>query len=252
MIFNKPLLRFCVVCLIACQLWSCSSTPAKPEAATASANSQDGAPASPENSTAEKVDATKKIVLPANILPAGPVTPNPYLQTTSKISEQINASFRDAVAAIQAKNWDHAEKVLKPIAEKNPQLSGVHLNLGIVYRGKGDNESAAAAFNRAITANAKNVDAYNQLAVLKREAGDFSAAESLYIKSLAVWPFFPEGHKNLAILYDLYFNKPEQALPHYQAYQQLLPAADKQVDSWVADLERRMNSGKNTDKSEAK
>jgi hypothetical protein len=50
----------------------------------------------------------------------------------------------------------------------------------------------------------------------------------------------------------LYLGKPEQALPHYQAYQQLLPAPDKQVDSWVADLQRRLNAAKASDKVEPK
>jgi Flp pilus assembly protein TadD len=197
--------------------------------------------------------ATKpKVDIPTSVLPAGPVTSNPYLQNPQKLNEQVEINFHDAVASMQQKNWDHAEAVLKQLAEKNPKLSGVYLNLGIVYRNKGDSEKAAAEFNRAITANAKNVDAYNQLAVLKREAGDFAGAESLYQKALVIWPFYPEGHKNIAILYDLYLSKPEQALPHYQAYQQLLAAPDKQVDSWIADLQRRLNSGKAPEKTEAK
>jgi Flp pilus assembly protein TadD len=205
-----------------------------------------------ETNAEKPAPAIAKAVIPANVLPAGPATPNPYLQNPQKFSEQVDINFHTAVASMQQKNWDHAEAVLKQLAEKNPKLSGVYLNLGIVYRNKGDTEKAAAEFNRAINANMKNVEAYNQLAVLKREAGDFSGAESLYQKALTIWPFYPEGHKNIAILYDLYLGKPEQALPHYQAYQQLLPAPDKQVDSWVADLQRRLNSGKAPEKAEAK
>ena len=125
-------------------------------------------------------------------------------------------------------------------------------NVSIFGIGPGVEQKAVEAFDRAIKANMKNVDAYNQLAVLKREAGDFAAAESLYQKALGIWQFYPEGHKNIAILYDLYLGKPEQALPHYQAYQQLLSAPDKQVDSWIADVQRRLNVGKASDKAEAK
>lgn len=176
----------------------------------------------------------------SSVLPVGPRTPNPYSQNVQKYSEQVEVNFQDAANAIQQKNWTRAETVLTSLAEKNPQLSGVHLNLGIVYKAKGDSEKAVAEFNRAITANSRNVEAYNHLAVLKREAGDFAAAESLYQKALNIWPFYPDGHKNLAILYDLYLGKPEQALPHYLAYQQLLPAPDKQLDSWIAELQRRL------------
>jgi len=190
-------------------------------------------------------------LIASGVLPAGPATPNPYLQNPQKFSEQVEINFYDAVASMRQKNWNHAETVLKQLSDKNPKLSGVYLNLGIVYRNKGDTEKAAAEFNRAINANPRNVDAYNQLAVLKREAGDFSAAENLYKKSLQIWPFYPEGHKNIAILYDLYLGKSEQALPHYQAYQQLISAPDKQVESWIADLQRRLNDGKETGKVEA-
>ena len=225
--FNKPLLLWLVVMLA-----GCAANPDKPKKTAAEAAPKD------------LVNAASATTVSSSALPAGPVTPNPYLQNPQKFGEQIEVSFQDAVAAIQQKNWAHAEAVLVPLAEKNPALSGVQLNLGIVYRAKGDTEKAAAAFSRAIAANAKNVNAYNQLAVLKREAGDFAAAEALYQKALAVWPFYPEGHKNIAILYDLYLGKPETALPHYLAYQQLLGAPDKQLDSWIADLQRRLNGKK--------
>jgi tetratricopeptide (TPR) repeat protein len=244
---NKSLLTF--LCLLGV-LSACGSAPEKP-ADNAPIEKAVNTDAATEPSSAEK-SAVAKSEAPSSVLPAGPVTPNPYVLNPQKISEQVDINFRAAVVAMQQKNWDFAESTLKKLAEKNPKLSGVHLNLGIVYRNKGNAEQAAEQFNLAINANMKNVDAYNQLAVLKREAGDFAAAESLYQKALGVWPFYPEGHKNIAILYDLYLGKPEQALPHYQAYQQLLPAPDKQVDSWVADLQRRLNAGKASDKVEPK
>jgi tetratricopeptide (TPR) repeat protein len=244
--FNKPLLALLVGLTL---LSACGSNPDKPvadikiEQAKQSSNAAENTAPAPVKPRAD---------IPTSVLPAGPVTPNPYLQNPQKLNDQVQVNFYDAVSAMQQKNWDHAETVLKQLAEKNPKLSGVYLNLGILYRNKGEAEKAAAEFSQAINANPKNVDAYNQLAVLKREAGDFGAAESLYQKALAVWPFYPEGHKNIAILYDLYLSKPEQALPHYQAYQQLLAAPDKQVDSWVAELQRRLNSGKAAAPAEAK
>ena len=247
--FNNALLASFIILGV---LSACGSNPEKPSDTAAVSKTAPEKKAGEGEEASAAPAAKPKVDIPTSIMPAGPVTPNPYLQNPQKLNDQVQVSFHDAVAAMQQKNWDHAEAALKQLAEKNPKLSGVYLNLGIVYRNKGDKEKAAAEFNRAITANAKNVDAYNQLAVLKREAGDFAAAESLYQKALAVWPFYAEGHKNIAILYDLYLSKPEQALPHYQAYQQLLAAPDKQVDSWVADLQRRLNSGKAADKAEAK
>jgi tetratricopeptide (TPR) repeat protein len=240
--FNKRLL---VAALLLGLVSACSSTPEQPAHKKTSASERDAA-------TDSEKSAAPKVVVRSSALPPGSATPNPYLQNPQKLNDQVQVSFYDAVAAMQQKNWAAAEVALQALAEKNPKLSGVQLNLGIVYRNQGDSEKAAAAFTSAIAANLKNVDAYNQLAVLKREAGDFAAAESLYQKALGIWPFYPEGHKNLAILYDLYLGKPEQALPHYQAYQQLLPAADKQLDSWVADVQRRLNSAPASEKTEPK
>lgn len=246
--FIKPLFAF----LFAVNFLSgCSSAPEKlsyqkPIEKATSKSTEVKSDAGVEKSAAAKVE------IPSSVLPAGPATPNPYLQNPQKLSEQVDVNFRAAVLAMQQKNWDFAEATLKQLAEKNTKLSGIHLNLGIVYRNKGATEKAANEFNLAINTNMKNVDAYNQLAVLKREAGDFTTAETLYQKALGIWPFYPEGHKNIAILYDLYLGKPEQALPHYQAYQQLLSAPDKQVDSWIADVQRRLNAGKPGDKAEAK
>jgi len=249
--FNKLLL----ISFIIGSLCACSSTQKRsPEAEKPVEIKaiEKSSTADTNNKTEADASTAAKVAVVSTVLPAGPATPNPYLQNPQKFSEQVEINFRDAVSSMQQKNWDHAESVLLRLAEKNPKLSGVYLNLGIVYRNKGETEKAAEAFNRAINANIKNVDAYNQLAVLKREAGDFAAAETLYQKALAIWPFFPEGHKNIAILYDLYLGKPEQALPHYQAYQQLLPSPDKQVDSWLADLQRRLNKGNASEKTEAK
>jgi len=230
-------------CLISMVLHGCGSNPEKPESSQKTV----------EKTTSDEKQAPAKsnANIPASILPPGPATPNPYLQNPPKLNDQVQVAFDAAVAAMQQKKWDQAEVALKQLAEKNPKLSGIYLNLGIVYRNKGDATKAMAEFNRAITTNPKNLDAYNQLAVLKRESGDFSAAENLYQKALAVWPFYPEGHKNIAILYDLYLSKPEQALPHYLAYQQLLTTPDKQVDSWVAEIQRRLNAGKVTKATEA-
>jgi Flp pilus assembly protein TadD len=242
-------LRILAGLLVMLLLQRCASTPEK-----ATAEAERVAAAEKTSVTEKKTKYNKQnkgdevVAAPANatafVLPTGPATPNPYLQTKISVSAQVDNNFRAATTAMQQKNWPQAEKLLQALATTNPTLSGVQVNLGIVFRAKGDSVNAEAAFSRAITANPKNVDAYNQLAILKREAGDFAAAEMLYQKAIAVWPFHLDSHKNIAILYELYLGKPELALSHYQAYQQLLAVPDKQVDSWVADLQRRLNGAK--------
>lgn len=197
----------------------------------------------------------------SSALPAGPATPNPYYQVQPKVPEAAQVQFQAAVAAIEQKNWNSAEANLKAVAAAFPNLSGVWLNLGVVYHNKNAPADALDALKQAIKVNSLNVDAYSLLALVEREQGDFNSAQQHLEKSVSVWPFYAEGHKNLAILFDLYLNQPEKALPHYLAYQQLLKernlpaeakqAETKQTDSWVAEVQRRLNGGKKPEANKA-
>lgn len=175
-----------------------------------------------------------------SILPAGPVMPNPYLQNKPTVSRAAQQNFTDATRAMRNKQWAQAESLLQKVIAENSKLSGAYLNLGLVYRAQKEDKRAEQAFNNAIAANHTNLDAYNQLAILQREAGNFSGAEANYKKALSLWPFHAESYKNIAILYDLYMGRSAEALPHYEAYLQLLGGEDKQVTSWIADLQRRL------------
>lgn len=192
------------------------------------------------SSSPKKKSSAVAVVSGASILPAGAPTPNPYMQTKFSASRQATQNFTAAINAMRNKQWVQAETLLQKVIAENNSLSGAHLNLGLVYSAQGDAKRAEQSFANAIVANSNNLDAYNQLAILKREAGDFAAAETHYQKALSVWPFHPDSHKNIAILYDLYMGKSAEALPHYEAYQQLLGGEDKQAASWIADLQRRL------------
>lgn len=193
-----------------------------------------------KNKNADGEAASDVVTAGTSILPAGPATPNPYLQNKPSVSRQAQQNFTDATRAMRNKQWSLAESLLQKVIAENSKLSGAYLNLGLVYRAQKEDKRAEQAFNDAIAANHTNLDAYNQLAILQREAGNFSGAEANYQKALSLWPFHPESHKNIAILYDLYMGKSAEALPHYEAYLQLLGGEDKQATSWIADLQRRL------------
>ncbi len=176
----------------------------------------------------------------ASILPAGPATPNPYLQNKPSVSSAVAQQFANATRAMRNKQWQQAETLLQQIVAQNNKLSGAYLNLGLVYRAQNETRRAEEAFSNAITANHTNLDAYNQLAILQREQGRFSDAEVNYKKALSVWPYHAESHRNIGILYDLYLGKNAEALAHFEAYQQLRGDGDKQVIGWIADLQRRL------------
>jgi Flp pilus assembly protein TadD len=217
MTFIKPSLLLLIVMLL---LAACSSSPEKKS----------------RTKSGEETTAASG----ASILPPGPALPNPYLQSKTNVSRQVAQGFTDATRAMRNKQWTQAESLLQKIVTENSKLSGAYLNLGLVYRALNDDAKAEQAFNQAITANPNNLEAYNALAIFKREKGDFAAAQANYTKALSVWPWHPESHKNLAILYDLYMGKNQEALAHYEAYQQLVGESDKNINSWIADMQRRL------------
>jgi len=193
---------------------------------------------SPEKKSSKK-SRSNAVIVEGSILPAGPVTPNPYLQDIPSVNKTISSQFASAQNAMRNQQWSQAENLLLQIISANDKLSGAHLNLANVYAAQKEKDKAETSYEMAISVNTKNLDAYNQFAIYKREQGDFVGAENLYKQALNVWPFHAASHKNIAILYDLYMGKAEQALPHYEAYFQLA-GDDKQAASWIADLQRRL------------
>ncbi len=168
--------------------------------------------------------------------------PNPYLSRKVNVPRAAQTVFNQALIAIQNKNLKKAEVLLQELTVQYPSLSGPWLNLGIVYRDTQRLSQAGRAFRKAISANAYNLDAYNQLAVLKREQGDFSGAETLYLKALEIWPQHSDTHRNLGILYDLYLGQLDKALLHFETCQNLLDKPDQQIEGWIIDLKRRLQN----------
>lgn len=167
---------------------------------------------------------------------------NPYLQNAKQPSSAAQSRFSEVIAAIEAQDWSQAETLLLAFTERYPDLSGGYLNLGIVYRQQEKPQLAADYLQQAIDANPLNLNAYNELAILKREQGDFTAAEQLYGKALSVWPDHAASHYNMAILCELYLGDLSRARHHFGRYQQLMDTPDRKVSGWIKDLDRRIQA----------
>ncbi len=167
---------------------------------------------------------------------------NPYLLQEVSVPGAASALFRDALAAMQSQQWSRAENLFLQLNAQYPNLSGPYLNLGIVYRQLNKIEDAEKALAKAISVNELNIYALNQLALLKREQGDFKAAETLYLNALAIWPRHDSSHKNLGILYDMYMGDFDRAVEHFEVYQYLQAEPIRQVAGWIVDLKRRISN----------
>jgi tetratricopeptide (TPR) repeat protein len=186
-------------------------------------------------------DQVNGVVVEPEVIPT-----DPYLSGSSSANREQRALFKRALDAMEEQRWEEASLDLQSLLALNPLLSGAQLNLGIVYQHQKQFELAEESFEAAVAANDKNYRAYNQWAMLKRQQGEFREAERLYLQALAVWPYYADGHRNIAILYDLYLSKPALALEHFQRCQQLQKMEpgegieDRQLQGWIIELQRRL------------
>ena len=195
-------IRFVDVLLAACclALWGCQSAPKTPDGA---AQAQTGAP-------------------------------------LAEVDRKSIALFDQALDAIHAERYAEAEKLLKELTTRDPNLSGPWVNLGSVYVELGDEAAATAAYKKAVEVNPDSCAAYIELGVMARRSGDFLSAEANYLACTARVPNFREAYLNLGILYELYLGRLDDALKAYQTYQSLSDSPDRRVAGWVSDLQRRL------------
>jgi len=163
-------------------------------------------------------------------------------QPTPQISPEARQSYDEALKAMRDGDNDQAKKLLSSLSETYPNLSGPFTNLGLIYFREGKVDEAEAAFQQAIKVNPKSAVSYNHLGIINRGKGKFQEAKQDYEQALKINDGYAYAHLNLGILYDLYLGDLQKALDHYNQFQNLSPEKDKEVEKWIADLERRMKS----------
>lgn len=155
-----------------------------------------------------------------------------------EVPEAASKAYQKVLAAINNKKWDKAETLLIKLQSTYPELLSLQVITGWVHWQAGNAEKAEAQLEGLTKKKLYKPDAFVYLAVIYRQQGKFSKAESVYQKALKIWPGDPVLHKNLGILYELYLGQLENARASYRQAQEL-SFKDKQLDGWVKDLTRR-------------
>ena len=163
------------------------------------------------------------------------------------VDPQWRQAYEHALGLMQANHLPEAERELTALATRRPQLAGPYANLGILYFRAGRAQDAAKALECAITLNPRPAY-YNELGMVRRTEGRFDAAEQAYQRALELDADYAYAHLNLGILYDLYLQQPDRALPHYERYQALAPSDAGTVGKWIADLKRRTSQAADRNK----
>ncbi len=153
--------------------------------------------------------------------------------------------FEQATAVMASGDFVDAELRLKEFVLLYPDYPGAFVNLAIIHAHNGDDESTRAALDQALALDADYAPALNQLGMLLRRNGNFLEAEAAYLKAVTDSPDYALAHYNLGVLNELYLQRLETALQHFETYQTLV-GEDKQVEKWIADLRRRVAANQRT------
>ena len=153
--------------------------------------------------------------------------------------------YEQAAASMAAGDFLDAELRFKEFLLQYPQYPGAHVNLAIIHANNDNYEAAETALVAALALNPDYPAALNQLGMLLRRNGKFIEAEAAYLKAVTVSPDYALAHYNLGVLNELYLQRLDVALRHFENYQALV-GEDKQVAKWINDLRRRVAAAEST------
>lgn len=155
-----------------------------------------------------------------------------------RVGADVRAEYESAVRMLELQQYEQGIASLLKIAESAPNVTAVHIDLGMAYARSGDLDKAEESLKQALQLNSRHPIAYNELGMVYRRKGQFTEARASYEKALEVFPTFHFAQRNLAILCDVYLADLGCALQHYTAYQQAAPD-DAETAKWLADLNAR-------------
>jgi Flp pilus assembly protein TadD len=153
---------------------------------------------------------------------------------------EVTARYGEAVSAAKAGDDASAAASFAAISAAHPELAGPLLNQAQIRLRQGDEAGARSLLEQASRVCTRCGPVWNELGILDRQQGRFADAERDYQQAIQVEPDYALPYYNLAVLYELYIQRPDLALDNYQRYLTLASGEDSaEVKKWLADLQRR-------------
>jgi len=174
-----------------------------------------------------------------------PVGPDGQPAMPIDVPPRVLTLYEQAVSSMAAGDTIDAELRFQEFLLQYPGYPGAHVNLAIIFSERGDDQAAENSLTDALIIDPEHAAALNQLGMLLRRQGKFQEAEAAYTKAVAASPDYALAHYNLGVLNDLYLQRLDAALQHYERYQELV-GEDAQVTKWIADLKRRISAAQRT------
>ena len=163
----------------------------------------------------------------------------------AEVPPEAQTMYEQAVAVMASGDFLDAELRLKEFLLQYPDYPGAHVNLAIIHVNNENDEEARQAVDAALAIDPDYAPALNQLGMLLRRNGKFLEAEAAYLKAVTAAPDYALAHYNLGVLNELYLQRLDSALQHYERYQALV-GEDPQVEKWITDLRRRVSASQRT------
>jgi len=165
-------------------------------------------------------------------------------QTQTKVvpvlSAEEKASYQEALKLMSEESYAQAEVLFNALVEKQPELTGAYVNLGVIKKNAKQLEPAKKLFLKALEINPNYIDALLQQALIFQDSGEFTKAEDLLRRAEAIQPDHPLVNYNLGVLYELYLQDYPLAIKHYERYVSVSKAEDVEiVKRWIQLLERK-------------
>ncbi len=185
------------------------------------------------------------LALGALVLAGGATGPDRQALETRAVPPKAQTLYEQAVAAMAAGDMIDAELRFQEFVLRYPDFPGAHVNLAIIFASRGDDQAVEGSLTDALILDPNHPVALNQLGMLLRRQGKFPEAESAYMKAVTASPDYALAHYNLGVLNDLYLQRLDAALQHYERYQEIA-GEDSQVTKWIVDLKRRIGVAQRT------
>lgn len=171
--------------------------------------------------------------------PAEKPLPEPLVERYNEGLELLQQAAAEEDSGEQQQQHQAAADFWQALSQQYPQYPGVWSNLALSHYRLGNYDASLESLVRAHDIDAEYCPAFKLKALVQRQLGKFSDAESSYLAAAECAPEDADIPYNLGILYDLYLNDLEKALVQYRKAQSLISGEDAMLAIWIPDLERR-------------
>ncbi|MCK4865270.1 MAG: tetratricopeptide repeat protein [Gammaproteobacteria bacterium] len=189
-----------------------------------------------------------KLLLISALLTACSTTNNTSSITSSGLSpleqsESELSRYKTAITLLNNNKLDDAKNIFVEFKYERPELAGPYANLAVIALKRNNPDEAIKLVKIAVEKNPKSSQALNLLAYLEQMKGEITSALNHYKQAIQNNNNYAIAHYNIALLYDVYMQDVENAIPHYERYMKLTNNKDKNTADWLEQIKRTRENG---------